>query len=249
MPNQEPIPAAVVATKPVFSYAEAKQKDFDLYMEWKTTGSKKALGNLVHQLAPVIYSEVRRVAGTLPESALSAEAKKWAIRAIQTYDPEKGVALSTHVTNYLPKVRRLNYKYQNSARLPENLHLQFTEFKNAVSHLENVHGREPKDEEIAKQLGWSKPQVVKYKGSLYEDLTESATQRANEVSQFNSNSFLMTHIMEKLDPQEKMIFELKGTIPAGELADRLGVNVSRLNYLQAKLITKISDMKHEIGMY
>jgi DNA-directed RNA polymerase specialized sigma subunit len=235
--------------KPSFSYVEAKQKDLDLYNHWKATGDKKALGTLITQLGPVIYSEVRRVSGTLPEAALSAEAKRWAIKAIQTYDPSKGVALSTHVTNYLPKVRRLNYKFQNSARLPENLHLEFTKFKNAVSHLETTLEREPKDEEIAKELGWSKPQVIKYKGSLYEDLTESATQRPNEVSHFNSDSFLMAHILDHLDDQEKLIFKYKGSIPANELADKLGVNVSRLNYLQAKLIAKISAMKNEIGLY
>lgn len=235
--------------KKPFSYSEAKQKDLELYMEWKKTGSKQALGQLVRQLGPVIYSEVRRVSGTLPEAALSAEAKKWAVRAIHTYDPSKGVALSTHVTNYLPKVRRLNYKFQNSARLPENLHLQFTEFKNATSHLENTLNREPTDVEIAKHLGWSKPQVIKYKGSLYEDLTESGTQRPHEVTQFNTNAFLMDHIMDHLDDQERMIFTLKGTMPANELAAKLGVNVSRLNYLQAKLIAKIAKMKNEIGMY
>lgn len=239
----------VEITKPAFSYSEAKQKDLDLYHQWKASGDKKSLGKLINQLSPVIYSEVRRVSGTLPEAALSSEAKKWAIRAINTYDPSKGVAISTHVTNYLPKVRRLNYKYQNSARLPENLHLQFTEFKNAVSHLENTLNREPKDEEIAKQLGWSKPQVIKYKGSLYEDLSESATQRPHEVSQFNSNAFLLNHILDKLDAQEKFIFENKGKIPAQELADRLGINVSRLNYLQSKLIAKIQDMKKDIGLY
>jgi len=239
----------VTPIKPAFSYSEAKQKDLDLYLNWKEKGDKKALGQLIKQLSPVIYSEVRRVSGTLPEAALSSEAKHWAIRAIQTYDPNKGVALSTHVTNYLPKVRRLNYKYQNAARLPENLHLQFTTYKNAVSHLENTLNREPRDEEIAKHLGWSKPAVVKYKGALYEDLSEGASQRANEVTQFNSNAFLLDHIMDSLDDQEKLILTLKGTIPAQDLADKLGVNVSRLNYLQAKLIAKIASMKKEIGLY
>ena len=207
---------------------------------------------MIKQLSPIIYSEVRRVSGTLPEAALSGEAKKWAYRAIQTYDPSKGVALSTHVSNYLPKVRRLNYKYQNAARLPENLHLQFTEFHNAVSHLENTLNREPTDKEIAKHLKWSEPQVIKYRGSLYEDLTESATQRPNETSQFNSNVFLMDHIMDKLDTQETAILKGVNAVPpisAQQLADQLGINISRLNYLKSKLKDKILKIKEEIRMY
>jgi DNA-directed RNA polymerase specialized sigma subunit len=239
-------PGLVPGQKPFVDY---KARDLDLYNNWKLKGDKESLGKLIHQLNPIIYSEVRRVSGTLPEAALSAEAKRWAIQALQTYDPSKGVAVSTHVMNYLPKVRRLNYKFQNSARLPENLHLQFTEFHNAVSHLDNTLNREPTDEEIAKHLGWSKPLVVKFKGSLYEDLVESATQRPIETNQFNSNKFLLDHIMDKLDAQEKMILENKGTMPASELAEKLGVNISRLNYLSAKLRDKIMKIKEEIRMY
>lgn len=229
--------------------SDTKLKDIELYAAWKNTGDKASLGRLIKQLHPVIYSEVRRTSGTLPESALSAEAKKWAYRAIQTYDPNKGVALSTHVMNYLPKVRRLNYKYQNSARLPENLHLQYTEFHNAVSHLEDTLSRPPTDEEIAKHLGWSKPLVVKFKGSLYEDLVESASQRPSEVTQFNANKLLMDHLMAQLDDTEKKILLSAKTMSSQELADSLGVNISRLNYLKAKLKDKIQNIKQEIGMY
>lgn len=243
------VPESIYSPAEVKPFIDYKKRDLNLFNIWKETGSKKALGDLVKQLHPIIYSEVRRVSGTLPETALSAEAKLWAINAIKTFDPSKGVALSTHVMNYLPKVRRLNYKYQNSARLPENLHLQFTEFKNAVSHLEETLSREPTDKEIAKQLGWSEPLVIKFKGSLYEDLTESASQRPTETSQFNSNSFLLDHIMDKLDDQEKLILLNKGKMSATELANKVGVNVSRLNYLSAKLRDKIHTMKTDIGMY
>ncbi len=232
--------------KPFIDY---KARDLEAYNNWKQTGDKASLGILMKQLHPIVYSEVRRASGTLPETALSAEAKYWTVRAIETFDPTKGVALSTHVTNYLPKVRRLNYKYQNAARLPENLHLQFTEFQNAVSHLENTHNREPTPDEIAAQLGWSKGAVVKYKGALYEDLMESAATRPTEITQFNSNKLLLDHIMDKLDEQEKTLLLNKGEMSATELAAKLGVNVSRLNYLSAKLRDKIIKIKAEIGMY
>lgn len=245
MANIIPVPKPLVP----FDYKAAKQKDLDLFNQWKTSGDKKALGQLITQLHPVIFSEVRRQAGTLPESALSAEAKKWALKAIQTFDPTKGVALSTHVMNYLPKVRRLNYKFQNAARLPENLQLQFSEFKNTISHLTETLNREPTDDEIAKELGWSRGAVIKFKGSLYEDLVESSTQRPFETAQFNSNSLLLNHILSKLDTQERLILDNSGVLSSQELATKLGVNISRLNYLKSKLKEKIQGMKNEIGMY
>lgn len=239
-----------MSTNPLpYNPADYKKKDIELYEQWKANGDKQALGQLIKQLHPVIYSEVRRTSGTLPESALSAEAKKWTIKALQTYDPSKGVALSTHVMNYLPKVRRLNYKFQNAARLPENMQLQYTEFRNAVSHLETTLNREPTDEEIAKQLGWSKPLVLRFKGSLYEDLIESGSQRPHEVAQFNENKFLMDHLLSKLDDTEKLILFNSKAMSSQELADKLGVSISRLNYLKLKLRDKISGIKSEIGMF
>jgi DNA-directed RNA polymerase specialized sigma subunit len=241
--------ATLPITPPPIAPIDYKQRDLELFHKWKSSGDKRALGDLIKQLHPIIYSEVRRVSGTLPESALSSEAKYWTIRALETYDPSKGVAVSTHVTNYLPKVRRLNYKYQNVARLPENLHLQYQNFQNAVSHLEETLNREPTDEEIAKQLGWSKPLVIKFKGSIYQDLVESASQKPTETSQFNTNKFLLDHIMDQLDEQEKTLLLNKGEMPASELAAKLGVNVSRLNYLSAKLRDKIARIRTEVGMY
>ena len=221
----------------------------ELFHAWKNTGDKKALGALITQLHPIIYSEVRRASGTLPDSALSAEAKKWTVKAITSYDPSKGTSLSTHIHNYLPKIRRLNYKYQNSARLPENLHLQYSQFQNTIANLQESLNREPTEGEIASALGWSKAQVVKFKGSLYEDLVESSTQRPIETSRFNDNKLLMDHLMSSLDETEKYLLLNNKDVPATEMCRHLGINTSRLNYLKTKTVAKIENIKREIGMY
>jgi len=239
----------ITPPKPVFNISEAKQKDIEAFNNWKQNGDSQSLGLLMKQLHPVIYSQVERVSGTLPKSALSAEAKKWTYKAIESYDPTKGASLSTHVLNYLPKIRRLNYKFQNSARLPENLQLQYSNFQSAVSHLQEVLGREPTDDEIAKQLGWSKPLVVRFKGSLYDDLVESVSQRPSEVTQFNENKFLLDHILNNLNEQEKFILLDSPNMSAQAAADHLGVNLSRWNYMKSKLKDKIQAMKTEISMY
>lgn len=236
-------------TKPVFDISAAKQKDIDAFNRWKRDGDKQALGALMKQLHPLIYSQVERVSGTLPKAALSAEAKKWTYKAIESYDPSKGASLSTHVLNYLPKIRRLNYKFQNSARLPENLQLQYSTFQNNMSQLQETLGREPTDEEMATVMGWSKPLVTRFKGSLYEDLVESASQRPHEVTQFNENKFLLDHILSQLTPDEKFILLDSPNMTAKEAADHLGINLSRWNYLKSKLKDKIAAMKTEIKMY
>jgi len=226
-----------------------REKDHELYMQWKKTGSKKDMGNLVENLNGLIFAEVRRASGSLPVSALSAEARKWAIKGIQTYDPAKGTAISTHVVNYLPKVRRMNYKYQNLVRLPENLQLKFHDYNMGLTMLTEELNREPTDEELAKKLGWGKPQTIKFKNSLYADLIESGSEKPSEYVQFNENAILMEHLMSQLDYQEKFILENSKVLSSNELASKLGVNLNRLNYLKAKLADKIKGIKKDSGMF
>jgi len=226
-----------------------RQRDIDLFHEWKTTGSKQALGALIGQISPLIYTEVQRQSGSLPPSALSAEGKRWAIRALKTYDPKHGAAISTHVVGYLRKVRRMNYRFQNLARLPENLQLQYHLWDKALQDLRDKLNRDPTEEEMAAALGWSKPQVIKYKNSLYEDLIESASAKPFETIQFNENKILLDHIMDQLTPEEKTIWEYSKKESSEELAKRLNVNVNRLNYLKSKLKNKVQTIKNSIGMY
>lgn len=224
----------------------AKEQDTELYNAWKVSNDRQALGKLVNNLHPLIYTEVQRAAGTLPTSALSAEAKKWTIRAIQSYDPSKGVALSTHVMNYLPKIRRLNYKFQNAARLPENLQLQYHSWNQAVTHLQEKHDRDPTDEELSEHLGWKKKAVMKYRNSLFSDLVESGNEKPTEVTTFNKNKVLYDYIMQQLSMDEKLIFENIDVLSSTELAAKLGININRLNYMKRLLRLKILKLQEEV---
>lgn len=245
-----PIVPAVTAPKPFDPnmFAGHREKDQNLYLQWKETGSKRDLGNLLDQLSPIIYKEVHRASGSLPTSALAAEAKNWTIKAIKTYDPSKGTLLSTHVSNYLPKIRRMNYKYQNAVRLPENMQLQYHDFNKTVTDLTDTLSREPTDDEIAKQLGWSTKNTTKFKNSLYADLVESASDRPTEYAQFNDNAILMEYLVSQLSPDERYIMENAKSKSASDIAKKLGVNINRYNYLKSKLIEKIKKIQRSNGM-
>ena len=243
------IGTVVLPVKPVFDYAGARKKDQELFESWKKTGSKKDLGALMGSLSPIIYSEVKRVSGSLPPAALAAEAKNWTVKAIQSYDPTKGTTLSTHVMNYLPKVRRMNYKFQNAVRLPENMQLQFHDYNQGLTRLTDQLNREPTDDELAHHIGWSKAHTVKFKNSLYSDLIESSTERPNEFTTFNENAILMAHLMSQLSPEEKLILDHSKGMTSTDLAKKLDVNINRLNYLKSKLVEKIKSIKTDIKMY
>lgn len=242
------VSGSFVAHPNTFNYAEAKSKDLEMWEKWKQTGSKKDLSALLNQMSGVIFSEVNRASGTLPTTALQLEAYKWAHKAFETYDPSKGTQLSTYVANYLQKVRRLNYKYQNAVRLPENLQLKFHEYSRQANQLTEDLNRDPTDEEMAKALGWSKPHVVKFKNSLYADLIESSSERPSEFVTFDNSSMLMRHLREQLTPDELYILENAKGKSVPEISAHLGVNTQRYNYLRSKLIKKVRTIKEDIGL-
>lgn len=223
-----------------------KAKDMHLYNTWKESGSKKDLTKLVTHLSPLIYREVSRASGTLPTSALNAEGLNWTIKAIHTYDPDKGFALSTHVTNYLQRVRRMNYKYQHVAKLPENMKRDYNKYNTALTQLSDELNRDPTEEELAARLGWSKGVVVRFKQRVFSDLIDTDDEKPDQVVEFSDQNILMNNLMSRLTEDEKTILKYKGKIPAPELAAKLGVNTNRLNYLQNKLVKKITDLKSEL---
>lgn len=241
-PEEAPGPLPEEATKPDY-----KSKDKMLYEQWAKEPTSPNRNALMKHLSPLIYSEVQRQSGTLPKAALEAEAKVWTMKAIKTFDPSKGYQLSTHVMNYLQAVRRLNYKHQNAARLPEHQQRQYRFYDSARANLENELGREPNDAELAKELGWSKAYTVKYKGRLFSDMIESGSEHSSQMTQYSDSKMLFEEIMNRLTPKERMIAELKGTIPAPELAKKLGYDINRLNYEQRKLWNKIKTLQEEVG--
>lgn len=229
-----------------------KSSDLEYFERWKQTGSKEDLGKLVGQFQPLMYKQVKRLSGSVPQSALSAEAKKQTIIALETYDPTKGAALSTHVYNRLNKLKRLNYKYQNAVRLPENQQLSYTEFNNSVERLKESLNRDPTDIELASDLGWAKKEVKRMRERLYSDLYESGTDVASPFTKFDNTRILKGLVEESLDDQEKMIWEnvqkpkdQQKSVP--EMAAAMGININRYQYIKSKMVTKIRRLQGELG--
>lgn len=237
-------------------FAQVKDKDSDLYLKWKEKPSKGTLGALIQQLQPLINKEVSGLAGSVPTPALRAEANKWAVHAIKTYDPSRGTQLSTHVTTWLQKVKRVNYKSQNAARLAENQQLKFNEYNTGKLDLATQLNRDPQPHELAKHLGWSTKQVEKFQGELFNDFYESGSDYSPAFTKFDSNKVSWNYVMENLTPEEKRILDvvLKADdgptkMSSDEIAKELGVNVNRYNYLRRKLVDRMSELQKEMGEF
>jgi DNA-directed RNA polymerase specialized sigma subunit len=128
------------------------------------------------------------------------------------------------------------------------MQLLYRQWNASNQELADQLNRDPTEEELAKSLGWSKAQVVKYKNSLYSDLSESASDKPAEFTQYNENAELMEYLLSQLTPDEKFILDNVKEMPAPQIAAKLGVNINRYNYIKKQLINKIDKTKKEIGL-
>jgi DNA-directed RNA polymerase specialized sigma subunit len=228
-------------------YADRRAKDLELFHALKQSGAKKDLSALMHQIDPIVQKEVQKRVGSLPRATLSSSGKRWALKALETYDPSKGAALGTHVTSYMRKISRQNYRLQNAVMLPEDVHLKYQSYTHAKEALTDELGQEPTEDELAKRLGWSKAMVVRLKGGLYDDLVESSSERPAEFATHNENALLMEYLRSTLSPDELYIMDNAKAVSSQEMAEHLGVNISRLNYLKLKLVQKIQEIRKDLG--
>ncbi len=154
------------------------EKDLQLYEAWKKSQSPVDLEKLLQQLDPLIQAQVNQRSGTLARPLLQAQAKALAVKAIKSYKPTFGAKISTHVTNQLQKLSRVNYAHQNALRIPEHSMVQYNTFNIALEDFKTEFGRDPSSEELADTLKWSPKKVEQFRVNFgrkeHLESTESA---------------------------------------------------------------------------
>jgi len=224
-----------------------QQRDLELWREWKKTKSPVTLELLLKELTPLINREVGKWGATVPRVALESKARILTIDALEKYDPHRGAAIGTHVTNRLRKLSRFVYPYQNVARLPENKQLLFNTFQVAQNKLYDEHGREPTVEEISDELGWNKKRVQDFQMSFNRrELVESEGAFIDDDS---STSGLVDFYYHGLSPEDKSLFEDitgyggKRSLSNSQLMTKYKLTQGQLSYRKRKFIDHIKRIQ------
>ena len=138
-----------------------KADEVALWQKWKDNGQKpEHLVPLLKLYEPVFSQKMRQLkAPQVPASAFKSELQKLFIKQLQTYNPDKGAALNTHVEYGLRKAQRYNNRTQNLAYIPEGQAELIGPIQRAQSELSEQFGREPTTEEIADHIG-EKPKRI-----------------------------------------------------------------------------------------
>ncbi len=211
--------------------------DLELWKQWHSTRSPMDLQGLIRQLNPLIQAEVNRRAGSLSRDTLESQAKKLAVRAIEKFDPNRGVKLSTHVTGQLAKLSRMNYAHQKAARIPDHAAMQYPTVMMAREEFATDYGRDPSNEELADQLKWSLKKVEQFNARLRPELLESSDTPSDLfVPHFHDPS--ISYAYYTMSPRQQRIFDMsvgESKVSNTAIMKKLDITQGALSYEKKKI--------------
>lgn len=222
-----------------------KQAALPAYTIWKKNPNKRTMSNVIREVDPIISRELTAYKGAINPIALKGMAKKIAIDAIKTYDPNKGASLGTHISRQMTRLHRKNYASANAIRLPENLQQGVGGFLRAKEHLEGTLGREPTAAEIADEMNWNIRQVTQLEKQVRNETSSGQLQfdpAHITESVFDSK---IDFFYNDLSPQDKLLFEHttgyggKKLLSKKEIATKLNISAPRVSQLASQLANKL----------
>lgn len=232
-----------------------QRSELDLWREWKDSGEDPAkLAPLLNSLDPFIKSRARIHLGRvrmIPDSAILAEYRIQAVSALRTFDPSRGVLLSTHVGNHLQKAKRFVAANQNAARIPENRIYKIQEYTVARDELSADLGRTPTDAELADKLNWREAEVARMDSELRNDLVTQSFEIDPSVLMPSKEEEIMRLFVHELDGEEEEVYRHtiglgRPQLGTGEIADKLGMQNYQVSRIKERLARRLQKYLEEI---
>lgn len=228
---------------------EKQQKELEMWRHWNANGRRpEHLQPLIRSFKPLINSKVNVYTSKIrdiPPEAIRAEFNNQFVRALETYDPNRGAGLGTHIHYSLEKARRFITTYQNPGRIPENRIYKIRELQDAEMHLDDKLGRAPTQLELADYLKWSPRQV----GMLQKEVRKTRPASQFEVDPFtylpSKQQEILRLLPYELSHEERAVFEYvygiggKPQLGTGAIAQRLNMSAPKVSRLKASIADKL----------
>lgn len=189
------------------------------------------------------------------------------IKAAEKFDYSKNFKFSTYATWWIKQtIIRAISNHSRTIRIPVHMTDKIRKYKKTYTSLTFELGREPTDEELAKQLGLSIKQLASIKKSIIKepisletpvtedlnigDYIEDTSYRSPEVQ--TKNNVLkgsITDLLSTLPEREKKIvcyrFGINGETPRTleQLGEIMGYSKERIRQLEDSALTKIRQKK------
>jgi DNA-directed RNA polymerase specialized sigma subunit len=253
-PKGEPVTAVEEALKERDKLAvERRAQDIGLWSTWKSSPTPDNMRPLLQRFEPVFNSKVRQwKAPNTPESAYRAELKIQAVKAFETYDPNRGTALRTHLENRLQKAKRFNTQQQNYARIPEGKSSYIGSIDTATDELREELGRDPTAIEVAELVNASivgkkkhltSAKVDEIQKSRVKDIISSTMLSDPSPRAISRDREVMNLLRPTLTPDQQAVFDhlfgptaTDASQSTNVIARKLGKSPSQVSRIRTEIL-------------
>lgn len=230
----------------------SSKKDVELWQQWVDGGRQpEDTEKLLNNFKGLIRSNSNRWSRTqnIPASAIHAQFQTQAMHAFETYDPNRGTKLSTHMTNEMKRARRFVNTYQNIGRIPEPRINKIGEFQNERLRLTDDLGRPPSAHELADHLKWPVKQVVAMEHECRDEIPSSRFAGEMTSVKPSRDAEVLRLIQYELTPDEKVVYEYlmgangKPQMSPGAVAKKLNMQPSKVSRLKLAISQKVERFR------
>jgi DNA-directed RNA polymerase specialized sigma subunit len=226
------------------------EEQFQTWKQWKNTGDKRLLGDLLKSTDSTIDAALRTYAGNNPR--LRTRAYILAREAIDSYDPSKKTGINTHVMSHLRRLYRVSAERSSVVHVPENVRLDSLAVRNFINEYKDQNGADPSDLLVADKLKMSKKRVAKALSFGNETAETSALSEKGDVMEGNvavteksEEDIWKDYVYHDLDETNRKVFEWttgynnKPILKKIDVAKNLSISPAavsqRINTIQKKL--------------
>jgi RNA polymerase primary sigma factor len=231
-------------------------------------GDKKAREMMIKANLRLVVKIARDYEGIgLPLLDLISEGNIGLMKAVERFEPSKGVKLSTYGSWWIKQaIKRALANQSKTIRLPVHLVDKISRMRKTSLKLQEVLGREPTDEELAEELGISAFRVAQMRAAAVRPASldapigdEESNNFAEVVQDENAESpyeqledktvvTMLRELVSSLEPREATILSARFGLDGGseltleEVGEKFGVTRERVRQIQNMALRKLRKM-------
>ena len=226
-------------------------KDLELWHHWNSNGRQpEHLEPLLIRFQPLINQKVREwmPGAMVAPAALEANIASHVVKSFQSYKPDRGASLNTHVNYGIQKGKRFVAQHQNVVSLAEPDAYQVGNIQRAQTQLQEQFGREPTHQELADHMGMPISRVKKIQAAVMKDVPGSAMESDPNPKFTPREQEVLSLLPPLLNERQKRIFDLAyhPTAPVtstNALAAKTGMSPSQISRIKTQLINMVNQYK------
>jgi len=239
--------------------AKTKESPLDTaFTAWKQKPTTDNMAAALTAADPIINSAITSYAGG--NQSLRAQAKKLTAHGFQTYDPNYGTKLNSHLMNQLQPLRRVNQQRSNVVHMPERVQSDLYRLRQAQQSFFDRFGREPADSELSEHLGVPNSRLQHLRKFMRQETTELSTMSKPDggVEPFqpgsqsaNPEDIWMEYVHHDASPIDQKILEWKTgfngvpTLSTQEIARKLRISPSAVSQRATRMAKQLQEMQQE----